>query len=101
MAAYVKEFQFGTEMTGSEGESAGCDADTDSIVNAMDDILSFGDDTEISDIDGGGSAKTESIADSGSEYFYFNFRGCFSHTRKKIANINKHSNKGVKIILMQ
>ena len=67
MAAYVKEFQFGTEMTGSEGESAGCDADTDSIVNAMDDILSFGDDTEISDIDGGGSAKTESIADSGSD----------------------------------
>ena len=67
MAAYVKEFQFGTEMTGSEGESAGCDADTDSIVNAMDDILSFGDDTEISDIDGGGSAnKTESITDSGS-----------------------------------
>ena len=67
MSAYVKEFLFGTEMTGNEGESAGGDADTDSVANALDDILSFGDDTEISDIDGGGSAKTESIADSGSD----------------------------------
>ena len=67
MAAYVKEFLFGTESTGNEGKSAGGDADTDSVVNAMDDILSFGDDTEISDVDGGGSAKTKSISDSGSD----------------------------------
>ena len=52
----VNELLFGTEMSGNEGESVGGDADTDGVTNALDDILSFGDDTEISDVDGGGSA---------------------------------------------